>query len=299
MKQWKKAVAMAVVSMMVCLSPEVMAKTILYVPQDDRPVDFAYTVKTAQDAGYTVLTPPQKYLSGSQFQGNPEKLMSWVESNAGQADAMVLSIDSLVYGGLVDSRKHNLSMDTLTTRLAKVEALHGKYAGKPIYVFSTVMRSPWAGGKGVEPDYYLKVGSDIYQLASLQAKMDSEPLNPQERNDWFAIMRRVPLEYLQDWWNRREKNMMINYRLIEDVRKGTFTYFSLGHDDNSVNTQSSLESKYLEEAGATIPKTAFLALPWCRSVRIAPHYAGPQRLYELPSQSDGYLSPWRWRKDCA
>ena len=261
MKQWKKAVAMAVVSMMVCLSPEVMAKTILYVPQDDRPVDFAYTVKTAQDAGYTVLTPPQKYLSGSQFQGNPEKLMSWVESNAGQADAMVLSIDSLVYGGLVDSRKHNLSMDTLTTRLAKVEALHGKYAGKPIYVFSTVMRSPWAGGKGVEPDYYLKVGSDIYQLASLQAKMDSEPLNPQERNDWFAIMRRVPLEYLQDWWNRREKNMMINYRLIEDVRKGTFTYFSLGHDDNSVNTQSSLESKYLEEAGATIPKTAFGSFP--------------------------------------
>lgn len=261
MKQWKKAVAMAVVSVLVCMSPDALAKTILYVPQDDRPVDFAYTVKTAQDAGYTVLTPPQKYLSGSGFQGNPEKLMSWVESNASQADAMVLSIDSLVYGGLVDSRKHNLDMDTLTTRLAKVEALHGKYAGKPIYVFSTVMRSPWAGGKGVEPDYYLKVGSDIYQLASLQAKMDNEPLNPQERNDWFAIMRRVPLEYLQDWWNRREKNMMINYRLIEDARNGTFTYFSLGHDDNSVNTQSSLESKYLEQAGATIPKTSFGSFP--------------------------------------
>ena len=261
MNRWKKAVSMAVLSVLVSLSPAALAKTILYVPQDDRPVDYAYTVKTAEDAGYTVLTPPQKYLSGSQFQGSPDKLMNWVEENASKADAMVLSIDSLVYGGLVDSRKHNLDMDTLTNRLAKVEALHGKYGTVPIYVFSTVMRSPWAGGKGVEPDYYLQVGSDIYQLASLQAKMDSEGLNPQERNDWFAIMRRLPVEYLQDWWNRRHKNMMINYRLIQDAKKGVFTYFSLGHDDNSVNTQSSLESKYLELSGTDVPKTAFGSFP--------------------------------------
>ena len=123
------------------------------------------------------------------------------------------------------------------------------------------MRSPWAGGKGVEPDYYLTMGSDIYQLASLQAKMDEEGLNPQERNDWFAIMRRIPMEYLQDWYNRRRKNMSINYRLIDDARKGVFTYYSLGHDDNSVSTQSSLESKYLEMAGQGIPKTSFGSFP--------------------------------------
>ena len=91
--------------------------------------------------------------------------------------------------------------------------------------------------------------------------MDEEGLNPQERNDWFAIMRRVPMEYLQDWYNRRRKNMSINYRLIDDARKGVFTYYSLGHDDNSVSTQSSLESKYLEMAGAGIPKTTFGSFP--------------------------------------
>ena len=88
-------------------------KTILYVPQDNRPVDCAYTVKAAQDAGYTVLTPPEQYLSGANFRGSPEQLMDWVEMHAAEADAMVLSVDSLVYGGLVDSRKHNLDMHTL------------------------------------------------------------------------------------------------------------------------------------------------------------------------------------------
>lgn len=257
----QKAVSLAVASFFLCASPAALAKTILYVPQDDRPVDYEYTVSTAEAAGYDVLTPPAQYLSGMNFHGSPDKLMAWVDANAGKADAMVLSIDSLVYGGLVDSRKHNLPMETLTARLEKVEALHKSHKKVPIYVFSTVMRSPWAGGKGVEPDYYLTMGSDIYQLASLQAKMDEEGLNPQERNDWFAIMRRVPMEYLQDWYNRRRKNMSINYRLIDDARKGVFTYYSLGHDDNSVSTQSSLESKYLEMAGDGIPKMAFGSFP--------------------------------------
>lgn len=257
----QKAVSLAVASFFLCASPAALAKTILYVPQDDRPVDYEYTVSTAEAAGYQVLTPPAQYLSGMNFHGSPDKLMAWVDANAGKADAMVLSIDSLVYGGLVDSRKHNLPMETLTARLEKVEALHKSHKNVPIYVFSTVMRSPWAGGKGVEPDYYLTMGSDIYQLASLQAKMDEEGLNPQERNDWFAIMRRVPMEYLQDWYNRRRKNMSINYRLIDDARKGVFTYYSLGHDDNSVSTQSSLESKYLEMAGTGIPKTVFGSFP--------------------------------------
>lgn len=257
----QKAVSLAVASFFLCASPAALAKTILYVPQDDRPVDYEYTVSTAEAAGYQVLTPPAQYLSGMNFHGSPDKLMAWVNANAGKADAMVLSIDSLVYGGLVDSRKHNLPMETLTARLEKVEALHKSHKNVPIYVFSTVMRSPWAGGKGVEPDYYLTMGSDIYQLASLQAKMDEEGLNPQERNDWFAIMRRVPMEYLQDWYNRRRKNMSINYRLIDDARKGVFTYYILGHDDNSVSTQSSLESKYLKMAGTGIPKTVFGSFP--------------------------------------
>ena len=257
----QKAVSLAVASFFLCASPAALAKTILYVPQDDRPVDYEYTVSTAEAAGYQVLTPPAQYLSGMNFHGSPDKLMAWVNANAGKADAMVLSIDSLVYGGLVDSRKHNLPMETLTARLEKVEALHKSHKNVPIYVFSTVMRSPWAGGKGVEPDYYLTMGSDIYQLASLQAKMDEEGLNPQERNDWFAIMRRVPMEYLQDWYNRRRKNMSINYRLIDDARKGVFTYYSLGHDDNSVSTQSSLESKNLKMAGTGIPKTVFGSFP--------------------------------------
>lgn len=261
MKLFHKLLGVAVLTALVCTGPAALAKTILYVPQDDRPVDYAYTVATAQDAGYAVITPPQRYLSGSAFQGSPEQLLQWVNDHAQEADAMVLSIDSLVYGGLVDSRKHNLDMDTLVRRVNAVEQIKDRHGNVPIYAFSTVMRSPWAGGKGVEPDYYLTHGRDIYELAALQSKMDEEGLSAQERTQWFNITQRVPMEYLQDWYNRRHKNMMVNHMLIQDAKKGVFKYFCLGHDDNSIHTQSALEAKYLEMEGQNIPNKVYGSFP--------------------------------------
>lgn len=261
MKLLHKMISLAVFTMILCTGPATLAKTILYVPQDNRPVDFAYTVSTAQDAGYTIITPPQRYLSSSNFKGSPEQLLQWVDAHAGEADAMVLSVDSLVYGGLVDSRKHNLDMATLVRRVTEIEKIKNHYSHIPIYAFSTVMRSPWAGGQGVEPDYYLTYGHDIYELSALQSKMDEEGLNPQERTDWFNIAQRVPMEYLQDWYNRRRKNMMINHMLIQCAKKGIFTYFCLGHDDNSIHTQSALEAKYLETESKGVSDKVYGSFP--------------------------------------
>lgn len=248
-------------AMLFCTGQSALARTILYVPQDNRPVDFAYTVGTARDAGYTMLTPPAEYLSGSALHGSPEQLLQWVDQNADKADAMVLSTDSLIYGGLVDSRKHNLDMSTLTRRLQAIEMIKARHHQIPIYAFSTVMRSPWAGGKGVEPDYYLTYGQDIYRLSALQNKLDKDGLNSDEQSEWFSLSSHIPVEYLQDWFTRRRKNMTINHMLIQDARKGIFKYFSLGHDDNSIYSQSALEAKYLKMEQKNIPEQVYGSFP--------------------------------------
>ena len=63
------------------------ARTILLVPQDDRPVSLDYTVSTAEKAGYTVLTPPKSYLSGKNYQGSPDQVWRWIEQHMSEADA--------------------------------------------------------------------------------------------------------------------------------------------------------------------------------------------------------------------
>lgn len=237
------------------------AKTLLFVPQDNRPVSFAYTVETAEDAGYTVLCPPAYLLSGNMYTGSPDRLWEWVKENAPKSDAMILSSDSLIYGGLVDSRKHNFSLPTLMRRVDEFARLKQAYPQTPIYGFGTVMRSPYASNGTVEPSYYDEYGTAIWQMAALMDKQDTEGLTGDEGRQLFALFSSIPIEYLQDWFDRRNKNMQVNMALIEDAANGVFTYFSLGHDDTSSHSQSSMEGRYLSKLSATIPTSVYGSFP--------------------------------------
>lgn len=237
------------------------AKTIILVPQDNRPVSLSYTVSTAEKAGYTVLTPPEAYLSGSNYQGAPDRVWTWLSENMSRADAAVLSTDTLIYGGLVDSRKHNDSLSTLMSRENKIRSLHDQFPKVPIYAFGTIMRTPYASGGGVEPYYYAEYGPKIYRISALQDKMDEGSITADETGELLGLKLSIPVEYLQDWFNRRTKNTIINRRLIDDVKNGTFTYFSLGHDDSSRHSQSSLEARYLNQDTKKLPREKYGSFP--------------------------------------
>ena len=259
-KKWLK-VALMVTAIATSISIQVDAETVLFVPQDDRPVSLQYTVDTAKAAGMTVLTPPQNLISGKTYKGQADQIWNWVEQNAGRADVMVLSTDTLIYGGLVDSRKHNLPLSTLEYRLKRIEALKANYKNTRIYGFGTVMRSPRASGGGTEPSYYADYGPTIFQIAALQDKLDAGTLTQAETQKLMSLQASVPVEYLQDWFSRRQKNMQINKGLIDEARKGVFEYFALGHDDTSQLSQSALEGRYLNQYSKGIPRTQYGSFP--------------------------------------
>lgn len=259
-KKWLK-VALMVTAIATSTSIQVDAETVLFVPQDDRPVSLQYTVDTAKAAGMTVLTPPQNLISGKTYKGQADQIWNWVEQNAGRADVMVLSTDTLIYGGLVDSRKHNLPLSTLEYRLKRIEALKANYKNTRIYGFGTVMRSPRASGGGTEPSYYADYGPTIFQIAALQDKLDAGTLTQAETQKLMSLQASVPVEYLQDWFSRRQKNMQINKGLIDEARKGVFEYFALGHDDTSQLSQSALEGRYLNQYSKGIPRTQYGSFP--------------------------------------
>ena len=259
-KKWLK-VALMVTAIATSTSIQVDAETVLFVPQDDRPVSLQYTVDTAKAAGMTVLTPPQNLISGKTYKGQADQIWNWVEQNAGRADVMVLSTDTLIYGGLVDSRKHNLPLSTLEYRLKRIEALKANHKNTRIYGFGTVMRSPRASGGGTEPSYYADYGPTIFQIAALQDKLDAGTLTQAETQKLMSLQASVPVEYLQDWFSRRQKNMQINKGLIDEARKGVFEYFALGHDDTSQLSQSALEGRYLSQYSKGIPRTQYGSFP--------------------------------------
>lgn len=255
------AIMVTIVSLVWGHATKVEAETILYVPQDDRPVSLKYTVETAEGAGYDVITPPMYLISGKNYKGQADKIWDWVEENAHRADVMVLSTDTLIYGGLVDSRKHNLPLSTLTKRVNRIESLKKEYPKIPFYGFGTVMRSPRASGGGVEPAYYGDYGPAIFRIAALQDKMDDSRLSDDEMAELMNLQTYVPIEYLQDWFNRRSENMKVNKSLIDLTRNHTFTYFALGHDDTSSLSQSALEGRYLAAYSKNISSSEYGSFP--------------------------------------
>lgn len=261
MKYKKSLLATVVASVLLWMIPTAEAETIVFVPQDNRPVSLAYTVATAESAGYTVLTPPDYLISGKNFFGYPDEIWSWLDANVSKADILVLSTDTLVYGGLVDSRKHNIGIELLQRRVKHLQSLKEKYPTTPIYAFGTIMRSPRASGGGVEPEYYSQYGPTIFQIAALHDKLDSRGLTVDEQARLFNLTSTVPVEYLQDWFNRRQKNMIINKALIDSARQGIFTYFALGHDDTSDMSQSAMEGRYLTKHSKDIPSSMYGSFP--------------------------------------
>lgn len=234
-------------SFFMCLNYNVCAEKILLIPQDDRPVSLEYTVSTAKKAGYTVITPPTSYLSNKKNKGSPDKIWNWLKNNITSADACVISTDTLIYGGLVESRKHNDSIQELYIRANRIKELHNKYPNIPLYAFGTIMRTPYASDSSVEPYYYEDYGNKIYRISILQDKIDTGIATKNEISDLVSLKLSVPSEFIQDWFNRRNKNDSINRILINDAKSGVFNYFCLGYDDNSKHSQTTLEARYIKD----------------------------------------------------
>ncbi|SHI83937.1 DUF4127 family protein [Propionispora hippei] len=237
------------------------AATILYVPQDDRPVSLDNVVDTAEAAKLTVLTPPAELIASRDKKGEPDKLWEWVDEHAGQADALVLSGDSLIYGGLVDSRTHDFGEAVLTARLARFNELRKAHPFVKVYVYSTVLRTPQGTAGGVEPAYYEQYGWNIFQLTALRDKEELAGLNKKEQELLKNNLAIIPPEALNDWMQRRQKNFSINSGLIELDRQGALDYFLLGRDDTAPYSQSHKEGRELSALAADIPQSKFQSFP--------------------------------------
>jgi hypothetical protein len=242
---------------------QAQAKTILFVPIDDRPVSLQYVVDTAHAAHLNIMVPPEKLLASRGRKGQPDKIWQWVMENCRQADALVLSSDTLIYGGLVDSRTHHFDEKILQQRLARFKELSKANPIAGIYVFSTVLRTPQASYGGVEPPYYKKYGWDIFEWTALQDKAETTGLTKKEKKLLKAYGNDIPAADKKDWIKRRERNFKINSGLIDLDKAGVFRYLLLGRDDTSPYCQTHREGRYLTQYARAqgLPVSQFETFP--------------------------------------
>ena len=241
---------------------DVQVEKILYIPHDNRPISDKQTAEVAEKLGYEVIVPPDELLGNREDLGHPGALWDWLTVHSADAKAAVISSDSLLYGSLVGSRKHEYSKEEVLERAAKFRQFRQENPKLPIYVFGSIMRTPRNGEASghEEPAYYRNYGADIFRYTVLEDKEEVEGLSRREQKEKAFLTELIPRKDLQDWLGRREKNFAANKELINLSRKKVFDYLALGRDDNAPYSRTHLESRHLAEAGKDLDKTRFQAM---------------------------------------
>lgn len=269
MKRYWIGLALVVFCTVFCSAQSAFAKKqdsnqgkILFVPHDNRPISDEQTADVIRKMGWEIEVPPEDMLGSRGVLGNPEKVWDWLEDNAKRANIAVLSSDTLLYGSLVGSRKHDYKEAEIRERVARFSSFKKQHPKMKIYVWGSIMRTPRSAeaSGGEEPSYYASYGSDIFRYTALSDKQETEGLTRREKKEFEFLKRLIPDKALEDWMARRNKNFAASRAMIGLARSKTFDYFALGRDDNAPYSQTHMESRKLVEAGKDLPPTQFQAL---------------------------------------
>ncbi|MDE5896189.1 MAG: DUF4127 family protein, partial [Clostridia bacterium] len=175
------------------------------------------------------------------------RLADWLLKNAKGADACVLSLDTLIYGGIVPSRLHHETIETLIARAQTVETLRRENPRMKLYVFQLIMRCPSYSLADEEPDYYDDCGEEIHLYGRYTHLAKLGKLTEEDEAEFARVKKKIPSEALQDFLGRRDKNISVLMHNLEYVKNGVVDYFIIPQDDAAVYGFTSMDQIRVRE----------------------------------------------------
>lgn len=207
---------------------------IAYIPIDERPCNITYVQMIAESSHDVELFVPGPELLGyKKNAANTEGLWNWLKNMAGRVDALILSIDMLVYGGLLPSRLHYLTEKESTVWVERLRSLRRDYPNLGIYASNLIMRTPKYSSSDEEPDYYEHWGRELFLRSYLLDKEKREKLTEDETKHLSKIDAKLPKEHIEDYETRRVFNSNMNVHMLDLVKEGVLTFLSIPQDDSS------------------------------------------------------------------
>ena len=130
---------------------------IAFVPIDNRPVCYTLPEQIcAMDGNIRLYMPSREWLGDLTKYADVDKIFQWLK-DLPKVDAIILSLDTVAYGGLISSRRSNDSFEKIKERIEKLkEILKDKHA--EIYAFSSIMRISNNNINEEEKEYWNKWG---------------------------------------------------------------------------------------------------------------------------------------------
>lgn len=218
------------------MSPATPTRRLVALPVDGRPAVRSQVMALARCAGWDLHMPEVAALGHFRTPADTEALARWLLEAGESADGFVLSLDMLVYGGLVPSRFVPEALPVLLQRLAVIDTLKQRWPGKPVWAFAATMRISNNDIADEEKPYWAQHGRDLWAWSyhsdrAEQAERESQ--REASREAAAAAAARIPLAVRQDYRATRERNAAVTHAALERVRHGTIERLVLPQDDTA------------------------------------------------------------------
>lgn len=212
---------------------------IAFVPIDNRPVCYTLPEQIcAIDGNIRLYMPSREWLGDLTKYADVDKIFQWLK-DLPKVDAIILSLDTLAYGGLISSRRSNDSFEKIRERIEKLkEILKEKHA--EIYAFSSIMRISNNNINEEEKEYWNKWGKKIFNYSFCMDKFGTICKNE------------VPDEILKDYLSTRKRNFEINKIYLEWQKEKIFNTLIFSKDDCAEYGFNVQEARELEKLGGFV-----------------------------------------------
>ena len=217
---------------------------VLYIPLDERPCNRLYPQQLAAlRDDLTLVVPPMSVLGQKKQAADVDSLWEWIHEHISDCHGAILSIEMLVYGGLLPSRLHHHSIELLSDRLNRIRQLKQTYPQVRLLASNLIMRTPTYASSEEEPDYYAEWGHSIFQWGWLHDKQQRDGLTELETEQFDQLRQTLPPDDLKDYRDRRSKNLAVNQEAIALVQDGTLDFLAIPQDDSARYGFTALDQK--------------------------------------------------------
>ncbi|EOX4942028.1 DUF4127 family protein [Vibrio alginolyticus] len=275
------------------------------IPLDIRPYNYDFLASLAAMDSQVSLSMPEKAKLGFKKQAaDHHYLTRYIFDDATRSDALVLSLDMYIYGGLFPARVHQYDQEWLSNRINDLVTLKEENPNLRIYASSLVLRTPKYNSNEEEPEYYAHSGNAIFNLGYLQDKKKRVGLTKEEAETLDNLHLAVNADDMQDWTQRREKNLLVTLKAIELVAKGVIEQLIVPLDDTAefgytAEDQVSIFESIAEhgvqdkvfvhpgtdESGCTLLTKAYLAIK-NQSLQVQAYYSNELFKSVVPNYED-------------
>ncbi len=204
---------------------------IVHIPLDERPCNYDFPTQMFQGKEFQIERVPFEYMGLKKKPGNIEKIQEFFETACKDAYAAIVSIDTLIYGGIVPSRLHYNTIEEVSARLEVLKKVKKENPNLKIYAYNLVMRCPHYDDDDEEPFYYQYYGLKIHDKKAIEHKVEAHVATEEEIQYYQTID--IPLEYEMDYANRRKVNTAITCKVVDLVHEGIIDFLIVPQDDSA------------------------------------------------------------------